>query len=134
MSGKDDKEPKVGNEKVIQAFYQAIPMRPQLILIAGTSLVMRTIINASIKLASFFIKQKILERIHFVSVDDALSRIPLKSAPVYCGGEGGGVKCYKEWVKERLDKLPKPDLSNKSSASDDADGLAESLANTKIDA
>eukprot|EP00566_Odontella_aurita_P019627 CAMPEP_0113531532 /NCGR_PEP_ID=MMETSP0015_2-20120614/3546_1 /TAXON_ID=2838 /ORGANISM="Odontella" /LENGTH=298 /DNA_ID=CAMNT_0000430373 /DNA_START=280 /DNA_END=1173 /DNA_ORIENTATION=- /assembly_acc=CAM_ASM_000160 len=130
MSGKDDKQAKVGNEKTVQAFYQAIPQRPQIILIAGSSFIMRTIINKSIKLASLFIKQKVLGRIHFVSVDDALSRVPLKSAPVYCGGEGGGVKCYKEWVKERLGQLTKPDLSEGPEQS--ADNLADSLAQTKI--
>mmetsp|Transcript_44945 Transcript_44945/g.137259 ORF Transcript_44945/g.137259 Transcript_44945/m.137259 type:complete len:214 (+) Transcript_44945:704-1345(+) len=131
MSGKDDKQAKVGNEKTVQAFYQAIPQRPQIILIAGSSFIMRTIINKSIKLASLFIKQKVLGRIHFVSVDDALSRVPLKSAPVYCGGEGGGVKCYKEWVKERLGQLTKPDLSEGPEQS--ADNLADSLAQTKIE-
>ncbi|KAL7535957.1 hypothetical protein ACHAXR_006834 [Thalassiosira sp. AJA248-18] len=111
ISGQDmEKEPKVGNEKLIQSFYQALPQRPQVILIAGTSLITRTFINASIKLASLFIKQKILQRISFVSVEDAKSTLPLKSAPVYVGGMGGGIENYEEWVKERLEMLPKPEL------------------------
>jgi len=105
-TGKD--EPKVGNEKLIQSFYQAIPQRPQVILITGSSFATRTIINASIKLASFFIKQKILQRINFVTVEDAKNMIPLKSAPVYVGGGGGDIESYEDWVKERLEQLPFP--------------------------
>lgn len=111
VSGTDmEKQPKVGNEKVIQSFYQAIPQRPQAILIAGSSFITRTFINASIKLASLFIKQKILQRIKFVSVDEAKERLPLKSAPVYVGGKGGCIENYEEWVKGRLEMLPKPEL------------------------
>eukprot|EP00578_Thalassiosira_sp_NH16_P006921 CAMPEP_0181117968 /NCGR_PEP_ID=MMETSP1071-20121207/22821_1 /TAXON_ID=35127 /ORGANISM="Thalassiosira sp., Strain NH16" /LENGTH=323 /DNA_ID=CAMNT_0023202423 /DNA_START=98 /DNA_END=1069 /DNA_ORIENTATION=+ len=141
-----NKAKKIGNEKIIQAFYQSIPQRPQIILIAGASVLMRTVINASIKVASLFIKQKILERIHFVTVEDAISRIPTKSAPVYVGGEGGGIENHENWYKERLGQLPKPDLSEgeKSSESKNLVKIAEKeetdfeefvnfLAETKID-
>mmetsp|Transcript_30806 Transcript_30806/g.44832 ORF Transcript_30806/g.44832 Transcript_30806/m.44832 type:complete len:286 (+) Transcript_30806:115-972(+) len=111
VSGKDmEKEPKVGNETLIQSFHQAIPQRPQVILIAGTSRVTRAFVNASIKLASLFLKQKILDRITFVSVEVAKKRLPLKSAPVYVGGNGGGIENYQEWVKGRLEMLQMPDL------------------------
>ena len=105
------KAPKIGNEKLIQSFYQSIPQRPQIILIAGTSYVTRTIVNASIKLASIFTKQKILQRINFVSVEEAKNMFPRESAPVCVGGEGGGIECYEDWVKTRLGILPKPNLS-----------------------
>ena len=102
---------KVGNEKLIQSFYQSIPQRPQIILIAGAGYVMRTIVNASIKLASVFTKQKILQRIHFTSVEEAKRMLPEDSAPTIVGGKGGGIESYEDWVKERLGQLPVPDLS-----------------------
>lgn len=39
-------------------------MRPQIIMIAGASLLLRTFVNASIRLASIFIKQKMLQFCH----------------------------------------------------------------------
>ena len=94
-----DKDHKQGNEKLIQSFDQTIPQRPQIILIAGCNLLMRTFVNVRIKLASVFIKQKILPCIHFVTMEDAKSRLPARSAPVCVGGMGGGVENYEEWVK-----------------------------------
>ena len=67
--------------------------------------------NASIKLASVFTKQKILQRIHFVTVEEAKNMFPRESAPVCVGGEGGGIERYEDWVEERLGLLPKPNLS-----------------------
>mmetsp|Transcript_44537 Transcript_44537/g.94780 ORF Transcript_44537/g.94780 Transcript_44537/m.94780 type:complete len:351 (-) Transcript_44537:206-1258(-) len=101
---------KQGNERLIQSFYQAIPQRPQIIMIAGCSLPLRAIVNASIKLASVFIKQKVLQRIHFVTVEDAAGRLARGSAPAYVGGMGGGVESYEDWVRERLERLLVPDL------------------------
>eukprot|EP00580_Thalassiosira_gravida_P015440 CAMPEP_0201668290 /NCGR_PEP_ID=MMETSP0494-20130426/18776_1 /ASSEMBLY_ACC=CAM_ASM_000839 /TAXON_ID=420259 /ORGANISM="Thalassiosira gravida, Strain GMp14c1" /LENGTH=351 /DNA_ID=CAMNT_0048148589 /DNA_START=190 /DNA_END=1245 /DNA_ORIENTATION=- len=106
------KQSKVGNEKLISAFYQAIPQRPQIIMIAGCSLPTRAIVNVTIKLASVFIKQKILQRIHFVTVEDAVKYLGEGSAPGYTesGKMEDGVECYGKWVEERLGGLPKPDL------------------------
>mmetsp|Transcript_16704 Transcript_16704/g.26981 ORF Transcript_16704/g.26981 Transcript_16704/m.26981 type:complete len:350 (+) Transcript_16704:149-1198(+) len=106
------KQPKVGNEKLIQSFYQAIPQRPQIIMIAGCSLPTRAIVNVSIRLASVFIKQKILQRIHFVTVEDAVKYLGEGSAPGYTGRGKmeGGLERYGKWVEERLGGLPKPDL------------------------
>ena len=115
MSNNGGKAQKIGNEKLIQSFYQSIPQRPQIILIAGTSFVTRTIVNASIKLASVFTKQKILQRIHFVTVEEAKNMFPRESAPVCVGGEGGGIERYEDWVEERLGLLPKPNLSEDAS-------------------
>mmetsp|Transcript_43242 Transcript_43242/g.73740 ORF Transcript_43242/g.73740 Transcript_43242/m.73740 type:complete len:323 (-) Transcript_43242:294-1262(-) len=98
------------NKKLIQAFYQAMPQRPQIIMIAGCNFLMRTAINLSIKLASMFIKQKILARIFFVSVEDAKSRLPEGNAPVYAGGAAAGITNHEEWVKMRLEKLTIPEL------------------------
>ncbi|CAB9518011.1 expressed unknown protein [Seminavis robusta] len=102
--------PKIGNEGQIQAFYQGFPQRPQSILIAGTNIVTRVIVNASIKLASLFTKQKVLDRIEFVSVEQAKGKIPLRSVPKYVGGLGGDIDSTEEWVHARLQKLPKPEL------------------------
>lgn len=111
LTGRDDAAAaKVGNEKLVQAFYQAIPMRPQIIMIAGCNVLMRTVVNASIKLASLFTKQKVLDRISFVSVESAVEYLPKGNAPSYCGGNAGGVENYEEWVKMRLEKLTVPKL------------------------
>ena len=104
------KLPKQGNERLIQSFYQAIPQRPQVIMIAGCSLPTRAFVNASIKLASIFVKQKILQRIHFVTRDAAVQHLPAGAAPAYLGGDGGGVESYEGWVKDRLEKLTVPEL------------------------
>jgi hypothetical protein len=102
--------PKIGNEKAIQAFYQAFPQRPQAILIAGTNAITRTIVNASIKVASLFTKQKVLDRLRFVTVEQAKQKVPLSSAPKYVGGLGGGIDRIEEWVQQRLENLPRPEL------------------------
>jgi len=109
---------KVGNEKLIQSFYQSIPQRPQIILIAGAGYITRTVVNASIKLASVFTKQKILQRIHFTSIEEAKRMFPQDSAPTIVGGKGGGIESYEDWVKERLGKLPVPDLSDNNVSKD----------------
>jgi hypothetical protein len=102
--------PKIGNEKNIQSFYQAFPQRPQAILIAGTNTITRVLVNASIKLASLFTKQKVLDRIKFVTIEQAKNSVPLASAPKYVGGEGGGIESLQQWVKERLENFPAPEL------------------------
>lgn len=107
---KSPEGPKIGNEKRLQNFYQAFPQRPQSILIAGTNRLTRIIVNASIKLASLFTKQKVLDRIEFVTVEDAASRVPLSSAPKYVGGQGGGIDNLEDWVKDRLENFPMPEL------------------------
>ncbi|KAL7546332.1 hypothetical protein ACHAWF_009666 [Thalassiosira exigua] len=100
----------LGNEKKLQSFYQALPGRPQSIVIAGAGLFLRTVVQASIKVASLFVKQKMLARISFVTVKEAKTLLPPGSVPEYVGGEGGGISNYREWIKERLEKLPVPDL------------------------
>ena len=113
LSGREDvmTAEKVGNEQLIQSFYQAIPQRPQVILIAGTSYLLRMFVNASIYVASVFVKAKILERISFTTVEEAVEMLPEGSAPVYVGGKGGGSEqSYEDYVKERMAQLPIPDL------------------------
>ena len=113
LSGREDAmtAEKVGNEQLIQSFYQAIPQRPQVILIAGTSYLLRMFVNASIYVASVFVKAKILERISFTTVEEAVEMLPEGSAPVYVGGKGGGSEqSYEDYVKERMAQLPTPDL------------------------
>ena len=113
LSGREDvmTAEKVGNEQLLQSFYQAIPQRPQVILIAGTSYLLRTFVNASIYVASVFVKAKILERISFTTVEEAVDMLPEGSAPVYVGGKGGGSEqSYEDYVKERMAQLPTPEL------------------------
>lgn len=112
FSGRDGrvKRTKVGNEGLVHSFQQALPQRPQTILMCGASFAVRTVVNATIKLASMFVKKKILDRIRFVSVEDTKSRLSMESAPVHVGGMGGGIGNYEEWVKERLELLTTPEL------------------------
>jgi len=105
-----DPEGRIGNEGLIQSFYQALPQRPQQIYIAGTNSVTRAIVNTSIKLASVFIKQKILDRIKFVTVDEAKEAIPMSSVPKYIGGMAGGIDNIEDHIKARLELIPMPEL------------------------
>ena len=70
----------------------------------------RVLINGLLKVASFFTKQKILDRIRFATLDEVLSEIPLASTPDYIGGKGGDVKDLSAWVKTRLDGFTVPAL------------------------
>lgn len=108
--GSKEQGKKIGNEKMIQNFYQALPQRPQEIFIVGTNTFTRALVNATIKLASVFVKQKILSRIRFATQEEARDAIPLESAPVYVGGKGGNIESKEEWVKMRLSKLTRPAL------------------------
>jgi hypothetical protein len=98
------------NDQKLQKAWQAMPMRPQALLIAGASLPLRLIINSLILVASFFTKQKILDRIKFVSVEVALKRIPMESAPVYLGGGGGDIQDIDQWTINRINGFPIPIL------------------------
>mmetsp|Transcript_40599 Transcript_40599/g.81952 ORF Transcript_40599/g.81952 Transcript_40599/m.81952 type:complete len:256 (+) Transcript_40599:108-875(+) len=101
---------KVGNEQKMQNAWQVFPLRPQRIFISGAGTIKRALINTLLKVASFFTKQKILERIRFATMDEVLTEIPIKSAPLYVGGEGGCVNDIAAWVKGRLDAFPVPEL------------------------
>lgn len=80
---------KVGNEAKLQKVWQSFPLRPQRIFIAGASMVKRVFINGLLKVAWFFTKQKILDRILFADMAEVLAEVPLESAPSYVGGGGG---------------------------------------------
>ena len=99
------------NDAKLQKTWQAMPMRPQALLIAGASLPLRVLINSLILVASLFTKQKILDRIKFVKVSDALKSIPDQNAqPQYLGGGGGGIQDIGEWTMQRIENFPTPDL------------------------
>lgn len=101
---------KQGNEAKLQKINQAYPLRPQSIMIAGASMTMRIVINGLIRVASIFAKSKVLQRIKFVSLDQAIEAVPKASAPKYLGGGGGGIDNVAEWTKKRLDSFPVPEL------------------------
>eukprot|EP00535_Pseudo-nitzschia_heimii_P007219 CAMPEP_0197177200 /NCGR_PEP_ID=MMETSP1423-20130617/2901_1 /TAXON_ID=476441 /ORGANISM="Pseudo-nitzschia heimii, Strain UNC1101" /LENGTH=321 /DNA_ID=CAMNT_0042626721 /DNA_START=58 /DNA_END=1023 /DNA_ORIENTATION=- len=101
---------RAANDKKLQRTWQSMPMRPQALLIAGASLPLRLVINTLIKVASLFTKQKIVDRIKFVSVEKAVDSVPRESAPTYLGGGGGGIDDIVRWTKDRIDAFPAPDL------------------------
>jgi len=106
----DKPSKKVGNESKLQKLYQAYPQRPQTILIAGTNPVTRLFVNAAIKIASIFTKQKVLDRIRFVTVEQAMQKFPKGSAPTKYGGGGGEITNIEQWTKMRLESFPVPVL------------------------
>lgn len=109
-TSKQGSKNKVGNESKLQKINQSFPLRPQAILLAGSSLASRFVINGLISIASVFTKQKILQRIKFVSLVQAMEKIPNESGPRYLGGGGGGIDCVVEWTKKRYLSLPIPAL------------------------
>ncbi len=102
---------KAGNEGKLQKTWQSFPLRPQAIRIAGAGLIKRTIINGLIQVAAFFTKQKILDRIRFVTVDEVVAELPPDSVPRYLNGGGGGLSDdLSVWVTERIANFPVPKL------------------------
>jgi hypothetical protein len=102
----------------VEKIDQSYPMRPQTILIAGASKTKRIVINALIKVASLFAKEKILKRIKFVSVAEAMEQYPAKGYPNYLpggqgrqgGGKGDESRNVMEWTQQRIDSFPVPQL------------------------
>ena len=105
---------KHGNEAKLQKVNQSYPLRPKALLIAGASAPMRIAINVLIKVASLFAKQKILQRIRFVTVEEAFESVPKSSAPTYLGGGGGSIDNVQQWVQNRLVSFPLPDIQTES--------------------
>lgn len=101
---------KIGNESKLQTINKSYPLRPQAILIAGSSKATRIVINGLIKVFSLFVSKKILQRIEFVSQEQAMEKVPKESGPVYLGGGGGGINDVVEWTKIRYASLPTPDI------------------------
>lgn len=101
---------KVGNESKLQKLWQAFPLRPQAIYIAGASGTLRIVVNGLIKIASLFAKQKIIARIQFVTVEEVVGKMSEDAAPVYLGGKGGGIDDVFEWMQKRLAEMPVPEL------------------------
>ena len=99
-----------GNEKQLQRVWQAFPLRPQRIFIAGASMVKRIFINGLIKFASLFVKAKVLGRIEFADMDRVLEEVPMESAPKYVGGGAGGHDDILMWTRARLDAWPEPQI------------------------
>jgi hypothetical protein len=95
----------IGNEKKMQKANQSFPLRPQRIMILGTNFVQRVIINALIRFASLFAKDKVIDRITFSTIDDVIACMPLESLPSYVGGNGAGVDVV-EWTRSRVAQFP----------------------------
>lgn len=95
-----------GNENKLQKTYQAFPLRPQALFIAGAGFVKRTIINAFIRLASVFSSNKILSRLKFVEIEEIKRNLPAESWPEYVGGPSSTPLL--QWVKQRISGFPEP--------------------------
>ncbi len=98
------------NEAKLQRTWQSMPMRPQAFLIVGASLPLRVIINSLVLVGSYVTKQKILDRIKFVKISDALKAMPDESQPEYLGGKGGNIQDIMQWTKDRIEAFPVPNL------------------------
>ena len=116
---------KVGNESKLQRTWQSFPLRPQRIFITGAGVVKRIFINGLLKVAAFFTKQKILDRIHFTEMKEVLAQMPPTSAPAYVreetNGDEGTTRTTEEenkrdvaelaiWVRKRLEAFPIPQI------------------------
>ena len=100
-------------ESKLQKINQSFPLRPQAILIVGATGLKRMVVNALIKVASIFTKIKILQRIKFTSVEEAIELFPNDTQPLHYGGKGlNGItqEDIPMWVKERIESFPIPEL------------------------
>uniref|UniRef100_A0A7S3V561 CRAL-TRIO domain-containing protein n=1 Tax=Chaetoceros debilis TaxID=122233 RepID=A0A7S3V561_9STRA len=104
------KRKKSKNGSKMQKINQSYPLRPQAIYLAGASKPMRVIINGLIKIASLFTKQKVIGRVKFLSIEQAMDSVSKESGPEYLGGGGGGIDDVFEWTKMRYESLPIPNL------------------------
>jgi hypothetical protein len=94
-----------GIEGKLHKGFQSFPLRPQCIRIIVTSSAQRILVNAVIKAATVFSRQKVLRRILFVTAYvDVAAALPLASMPKYAGGDMDEVTSA--WVLRRLDAFP----------------------------
>ena len=99
-----------GNSQKLQKINQCYPLHSQTILVAGTNAGSRVFLNGLIKVGSVFSRTDVLKRIKFVSLEDAKQSVSKEDSPQYVGGAGGGIDNVVDWVKERLDNFPVPEL------------------------
>ena len=100
-------------ESKLQKINQSFPLRPQAILIVGATGIKRILVNALIKVASIFTKIKILQRIKFTSIEEAIELFPNNAQPLQYGGKGlDGISQtdIPMWVKQRIESFPTPEL------------------------
>ncbi len=106
---KNDMSNSIGNESKLQKCFQSIPLRPQRIFIMGANWIKRIFINSLITIASFFTKEKVLERIMFCELEDVRKEVSDHSLPTYLGYAGGGIASHDElllFIQERIKKYP----------------------------
>lgn len=103
-----EKNKRIGNENKLQKARQAMPSRPQKIYVIGAGLLRRIVINAAIRFASIFTKEKLVERLKFVEVDEVISHIPHGSLPTYLGGACPVTTLEQQisWLQNRLLSFP----------------------------
>ena len=117
-------------ESKLQKINQSFPLRPQSILIVGATGIKRVVVNTLIKVASIFTKIKILQRIKFTSIEEAIklfhygngvgggdgdvdSDNKQSQQPLHYGGNGlNGIdqSSIPMWVKQRIESFPIPEL------------------------
>ena len=112
-------------ESKLQKINQSFPLRPQSILIVGATGIKRVVVNTLIKVASIFTKIKILQRIKFTSIEEAIKLFQYESSgngdsdnkqsqqPLHYGGNGlNGIdqSSIPMWVKQRIESFPIPEL------------------------
>jgi len=76
----------VGNERKLQKTWQSLPLRPQNIFIMGAGFFKKLFINALIKFASMFTKNKVIERVSFVGMKTVRKHIDEANMPEAHGG------------------------------------------------
>lgn len=106
---KNDTSNSVGNESKLQKCFQSIPLRPQRIFILGATWIKRIVINSLITIASFFTKEKVLERIMFCELEEVRKEVSDLSMPAYLGFHGGGLHSPEDllsFIQKRIKNYP----------------------------
>ena len=90
----------VGNERKLQKTWQSLPLRPQNIFIVGASFFKKIFINALIRFASLFTKNKIIDRISFVGLNKVRKHVDDANMPAVHGGDER--EAPEAWTLRRL--------------------------------
>ncbi len=113
----------MGNEKRLQASFNACPLRPQRIYIVGANKMVRALVNALVKIGSLVSKNKVLKRLKFATLEeiadlDNEGLVPVDSLPKHLKRKNDHESTIEheelailiEWINGHMATFPMPDI------------------------